>query len=51
MQELPIFDYSSMVATLDVRRTQHGLGWTQLANTLWNLELDAEGSRPSWPTW
>jgi hypothetical protein len=35
MQQLPVFDYGSMIGALDARRAEHGLGWNELANKLW----------------
>jgi hypothetical protein len=40
MRELPVFDYRSMIATLDARRAEHGLGWNELAGELWGQSAD-----------
>jgi hypothetical protein len=40
MQDLPVFDYGSMIAALDARRAEHGLDWNELAAELWGQSAD-----------
>ena len=47
MRELPVFDYRSMIAALDARRAEHGLGWNELAGELWG---NRQTSMPDWRT-
>src|SRR3954447_26739184 len=35
MQQLPVFDYGSMIAAPHARGAEHGLDWNELAHELW----------------
>lgn len=35
MRPLPAFDGGALIEALDARRAEHGLGWTELADHLW----------------
>jgi hypothetical protein len=40
MPDLAAFDYDALITALDGRRAEHGLGWTELAATLWAQSAD-----------
>ena len=40
MPNRPVFDYDALIDVLDARRAEHGLGWTQLADQLWQQSAD-----------
>lgn len=44
MGTLPVFDGSALISALDAQRTERGLGWTALADELWqqSAELNAQ---------
>ncbi len=44
MRTLPVFDCSALISALDARRADRGLGWTALADELWqqSSELNAQ---------
>lgn len=44
MQALPVFDGNALIGALDAQRAQRGLGWTALADELWqqSAELNAQ---------
>jgi hypothetical protein len=44
MRELAVFDGSAMIRALDAQRADHDLGWTELADELWQQsgDLNAE---------
>ena len=44
MRQLPDFDGDALVSALDAERTERGLGWTELADELWQQshELNAQ---------
>jgi hypothetical protein len=35
MRTLPVFDCSALMSALDAQRADRGLGWTALADELW----------------
>ncbi|MFN2562526.1 MAG: hypothetical protein ABR571_14695, partial [Jatrophihabitans sp.] len=44
MSRLPVFDGGALISALDDQREQHELGWTELAEELWqqSSELNAQ---------
>jgi hypothetical protein len=44
MRTLPVFDCSALISALDAQRADRGLGWTALADELWqqSSELNAQ---------
>lgn len=40
MPDLPAFDYGALIDALDARRAEHGFGWTELADELWQQSAD-----------
>jgi hypothetical protein len=44
MRPLPVFDCSALISALDAQRADRGLGWTALADELWqqSSELNAQ---------
>jgi hypothetical protein len=40
MRGLPVFDGASLISALDTRRAESGLGWTALADALWQQSAD-----------
>lgn len=44
MRTLPVFDGAALISALDAQRADRGLGWTELADELWqqSAELNAQ---------
>jgi hypothetical protein len=40
MRSLPVFDFGALIGALDAQRTDRGLGWTALADELWEQSAD-----------
>jgi hypothetical protein len=40
MRSLPVFDCRALMSALDAQRADHGLGWTALADELWQQSSD-----------
>jgi hypothetical protein len=49
MGALPVFDCGALFRTLDAQRRDHGLGWYELADELWQQSSDLNAQRMDHP--
>lgn len=49
MQLLPVFDCGALFDALDAQRRDHGLGWYQLADELWQQSAGLNAQRSDHP--
>lgn len=45
MRPLPVFDGNALISALDAQRDERGLGWTALADELWQQSADLNAQR------
>ncbi|WP_111721254.1 hypothetical protein [Homoserinimonas sp. OAct 916] len=49
MTELPVFDFAAFFSAFDEKRREHGLGWYEFADELWELSSTLNAERMDSP--